>query len=98
MRQTFKADLTRISHHDKIQDHDQNFYMQFNIVIAGLDSISARRWINATLVNMVDAENEESLKPLIDGGTEGERYVVVWLTVRIQGSSSSHSAYDHLLL
>jgi ubiquitin-activating enzyme E1 C len=47
--------------------------MQFNIVIAGLDSIAARRWINATLVNMVDEENEESLKPLIDGGTEGER-------------------------
>lgn len=45
--------------------------MQFNLVIAGLDSISARRWINATLVNMVDEENEDSLKPLIDGGTEG---------------------------
>jgi len=46
--------------------------MQFAIIIAGLDSISARRWINATLVNMVDEENPESLKPLIDGGTEGE--------------------------
>jgi ubiquitin-activating enzyme E1 C len=45
--------------------------MQFNLIIAGLDSISARRWINATLVQMVDEENEESLKPLIDGGTEG---------------------------
>ena len=45
--------------------------MQFHIVICGLDSIEARRWINATLVNMVDEENPESLKPLIDGGTEG---------------------------
>ncbi len=33
--------------------------------------MEARRWINATLVNLVDPENLESLKPLIDGGTEG---------------------------
>ena len=46
--------------------------MQFNLVICGLDSVEARRWINATLVNLVDSENPESLKPLIDGGTEGE--------------------------
>ena len=59
------------SYHGKIQDHDEAFYSQFAIIIAGLDSISARRWINATLVNMVDEENPESLKPLIDGGTEG---------------------------
>jgi ubiquitin-activating enzyme E1 C len=45
--------------------------MQFNLVICGLDSVEARRWINATLVNMVDPEVPESLKPLIDGGTEG---------------------------
>lgn len=46
--------------------------MQFNLVICGLDSVEARRWINATLVNLVDPENPESLKPLIDGGTEGQ--------------------------
>ena len=46
--------------------------MQFKMVICGLDSIEARRWINATLVGMVDADNIESLKPLIDGGTEGK--------------------------
>ena len=45
--------------------------MQFHMIICGLDSIEARRWINATLVNMIDEENPESLKPLIDGGTEG---------------------------
>lgn len=55
----------------KIQDKDEDYYMQFKIVICGLDSIEARRWINATLVDMVDMENPESLKPLIDGGTEG---------------------------
>lgn len=55
----------------KIQDKDEEYYMQFKFVICGLDSIEARRWINATLVGMVDMENPESLKPLIDGGTEG---------------------------
>ncbi|KAF8831195.1 hypothetical protein HHX47_DHR1000140 [Lentinula edodes] len=38
-----------------------------------LDSLEARRWINATLVNLVDPENPESLKPLIDGGTEDKK-------------------------
>ncbi|KAJ5716873.1 hypothetical protein N7488_002519 [Penicillium malachiteum] len=55
----------------KIQDKDEDYYMQFKIIICGLDSIEARRWINSTLVGMVDLENPESLKPLIDGGTEG---------------------------
>ncbi|MCJ1389292.1 hypothetical protein MMC18_002148 [Xylographa bjoerkii] len=55
----------------KIQDKDEEYYMQFKFVICGLDSIEARRWINATLVDMVDSDNLESLKPLIDGGTEG---------------------------
>ncbi|EKM55508.1 uncharacterized protein PHACADRAFT_256177 [Phanerochaete carnosa HHB-10118-sp] len=58
-------------YYGKIQDKDEDYYMQFKLVICGLDSVEARRWINATLVNMVDPENPESLKPLIDGGTEG---------------------------
>lgn len=55
----------------KIQDKDEDYYMQFKIVICGLDSIEARRWINSTLIGMVDMDDPESLKPLIDGGTEG---------------------------
>ncbi|KAK4688751.1 NEDD8-activating enzyme E1, partial [Tremellales sp. Uapishka_1] len=58
-------------YHNKIQDHPESFYKQFDIIVTGLDSIQARRWINATLVSMVDEEDENSLKPLIDGGTEG---------------------------
>jgi molybdopterin/thiamine biosynthesis adenylyltransferase len=74
--------LTLVSHtisqgiyryYGKIQDKDDEYYLQFNLVICGLDSVEARRWINATLVNLVDSENPESLKPLIDGGTEGVR-------------------------
>lgn len=50
--------------------------MQFNLVVTGLDSVEARRWMNATLVGMVDPENPESMKPMIDGGTEGEPRLV----------------------
>lgn len=60
------------AHNCRIQELDDAFYMQFQIVVCGLDSIEARRWINATLVGMVDDENQETLKPLVDGGTEGE--------------------------
>lgn len=56
-----------------IQDKDEAYYMQFKMVICGLDSVEARRWINATLVGLVDPDDMESLKPLIDGGTEGMR-------------------------
>src|ERR1700761_5684013 len=35
-------------HNCKIQDKDEDFYMQFNIIVCGLDSIEARRWINST--------------------------------------------------
>ena len=63
--------VTITPYHGKIQDKDEAYYMQFNIIICGLDSVEARRWINATLVNMVDEDDPESLKPLIDGGTEG---------------------------
>lgn len=56
----------------KIQDKDEEYYSQFQIVICGLDSIEARRWINAMLVNLVDDESPESLIPMIDGGTEGK--------------------------
>lgn len=55
----------------KIQDKPDDYYMDFGLVVCGLDSIEARRWINATLVGLVDSENPQSLKPLIDGGTEG---------------------------
>jgi ubiquitin-activating enzyme E1 C len=61
----------------KIQDKDEEYYMQFAMVVCGLDSIEARRWINATLVGMVDEEDPDSLKPLIDGGTEGKLFFAI---------------------
>lgn len=70
-------DCNVVPHFCKIQDYDEDFYRQFNIVISGLDSIVARRWINALLVSMLvyDEESGEldqtTIIPLIDGGTEG---------------------------
>ncbi|PSN35307.1 NEDD8-activating enzyme E1 catalytic subunit [Blattella germanica] len=62
-------------HFCKIQDFDESFYKSFHIVICGLDSIVARRWINGMLISLLKYEdgelNTESLIPMIDGGTEG---------------------------
>ena len=79
--------------------------MQFNIVICGLDSVEARRWINAMLVNLVDPEEPESLKPLIDGGTEGFFLLPIstWtllltLSQRIQGTGAGNLAHNNVML
>ncbi|KAI1732246.1 thiF family domain-containing protein [Ditylenchus destructor] len=38
-----------IAHNCKIQDKDVSFYRKFDIIICGLDSITARRWLNAVV-------------------------------------------------
>lgn len=53
----------------KIQDKPVEFYQEFDIVVCGLDSVEARRWINNLLYSMSDIK----IIPLIDGGTEGFR-------------------------
>lgn len=64
-----------IPHCCKIQMKDEAFYRQFHIVICGLDSIVARRWINGMLLSLLIYEDGEldrsSVIPMIDGGTEG---------------------------
>ncbi|NXK35402.1 UBA3 enzyme, partial [Piprites chloris] len=59
----------------KIQDMDESFYRQFHIIVCGLDSIIARRWINGMLMSFLHYEDgaldPSSIIPLIDGGTEG---------------------------
>ncbi|CAB4000133.1 NEDD8-activating enzyme E1 catalytic subunit isoform X2 [Paramuricea clavata] len=37
-------------HFCKIQDKDDDFYRGFHIIVCGLDSVMARRWINGMLV------------------------------------------------
>lgn len=63
--------VTITPYYGAIQDKGPDYYMQFTLIICGLDSVEARRWINATLVDMVDENVPETMKPLIDGGTEG---------------------------
>lgn len=63
-------------YHANIMTFDSDFYRQFTMIIAGLDSISARRWLNAMLVSLVEVDksgnvDQSTVIPLIDGGTEG---------------------------
>ncbi|XP_072328383.1 NEDD8-activating enzyme E1 catalytic subunit isoform X1 [Scyliorhinus torazame] len=68
-------DCSVVPHFKKIQDFSETFYRQFHIVISGLDSIIARRWINGMLISLLNFEDgtldPSSIIPLIDGGTEG---------------------------
>lgn len=63
-------------HHGKIQDKDPSFYAYFQIIISGLDNVEARRWLNATIVGLVQVDDDgeicdpSSIIPMIDGGTE----------------------------
>lgn len=65
-------DLNITPYFGKIQDKPKEFYKQFSCIISGLDSVEARRWINATVMSLVDPTFEHII-PLIDGGTEGFR-------------------------
>lgn len=42
-----------VHHVGKIQDKDMEFYSQFQIIIAGLDNIKARRWLNSLVYSFV---------------------------------------------
>lgn len=65
---------------------DQEYYSQFSIIVCGLDSVEARRWMNAMILGMYanrsflfyisryDEEDPSSLIPIIDGGTEGMEF------------------------
>jgi len=59
-----------------IQEFPVTWYKQFDFVIAGLDNIAARQWLNNTLCDLVEISSEGEINwktviPLIDGGTEG---------------------------
>jgi len=57
------------AHHCMIQDMPDEFYMGFNVIIGGLDSIKARNWISEKLCDIA-RNNPEMVIPYIDGGTE----------------------------
>jgi len=65
-------------HYKRIQDYDEDFYAAFQIIVCGLDSILARRWINGMLLSFLNYDDEGNVDPeksqiipLVDGGTEG---------------------------
>uniref|UniRef100_A0A8C7ZZU6 NEDD8-activating enzyme E1 catalytic subunit n=1 Tax=Oryzias sinensis TaxID=183150 RepID=A0A8C7ZZU6_9TELE len=67
--------ILKVLHFKKIQDFDDSFYRQFHIIVCGLDSIIARRWMNGMLISILSYDegvlDPSSIIPLIDGGTEG---------------------------
>ncbi len=63
-------------HYCKIQDKEDTFYQNFHIVVCGLDSIVARRWLNGMIMSLVTYGEDGtvdggSIIPIVDGGTEG---------------------------
>jgi NEDD8-activating enzyme E1 len=62
-----------------IQKKDDAFYKQFSLIVAGLDNIKARQWMNQKLLELcpvdedgdIDFDEGATLIPMIDGGTEG---------------------------
>ncbi|CAA6654142.1 unnamed protein product [Spirodela intermedia] len=65
-----------VPHFCRIEDKDIEFYRDFNIIALGLDSIEARSYINSVACSFLEYDDddnpcEETIKPLVDGGTEG---------------------------
>lgn len=65
-----------VPHFCSIQEKDASFYKRFDVIISGLDSIEARRWLNSMLHSLLEFDSDgsvisSSVVPLIDGGTEG---------------------------
>ena len=66
-----------VGHYKRIEDMDDNWYRRFHVVVMGLDSIEARRYINKVYCSFLEFDRESgearegTWTPLIDGGTEG---------------------------
>lgn len=68
--------VTVVPYVGKVQEHDSDFYRQFNVVVSGLDNIEARRWLNSMLLSLVETDEDGEIDaatiiPMVDGGTEG---------------------------
>ncbi|KAF2287894.1 hypothetical protein GH714_003111 [Hevea brasiliensis] len=70
------SDVNIVPHFCRIEDKEIDFYNDFNIIVLGLDSIVARSDINAVACSFLEYDSddnprEETIKPMVDGGTEG---------------------------
>lgn len=62
-----------VPHFCSIQEKDEDFYRDFHVIVCGLDSILARRWINGMIVSLLNYDengvlDQSSIIPLVDGG------------------------------
>ncbi|KAG0670670.1 hypothetical protein C6P41_002323 [Kluyveromyces marxianus] len=60
-----------VGHNQDLTSFQDDFIAQFDLVISGLDSIEARRWMNYKLHELALKSNYKTLIPFIDGATEG---------------------------
>jgi ubiquitin-activating enzyme E1 C len=70
-------DSQAVGYYTAIQSMPLNFYRSFHVIVSGLDSVEARRWLNSCVFHIArqnDARvrlRTRYLPVLIDGGTEG---------------------------
>ena len=62
-------------HHGDIKEKDASWYESFQCIISGLDSVEARRWLNAMVCSLVQFDKDgdpdaSTIVPVIDGGSE----------------------------
>ncbi|GAX80134.1 hypothetical protein CEUSTIGMA_g7572.t1 [Chlamydomonas eustigma] len=65
-----------VPHHCRIEEKPAEFYKQFTVIVLGLDSLEARRYMNSVVCSFLGFEDDGStdfstIKPMVDGGTEG---------------------------
>lgn len=76
LRERFR-DCDVVGYHAAIQDMPLDFFRSFHVIVSGLDSVEARRWLNSCIfhiarpVGLESARNASYAPVLIDGGTEG---------------------------
>lgn len=63
-------------YNEDITQFPKTWYKKFDLVIAGLDNVPARAWLNETLLDLVKLDKDGDIDwdtaiPMIDGGTEG---------------------------
>ena len=75
----------------------------FHIVVCGLDSILARRWLNGMLVSLLGYHDngqvdQATIVPMVDGGTEGDSLTHSILTHSVPLHSHSIPPHSHSII
>ena len=68
--------VTVTAHNCMIQEKEMSFYEEFHVIVLGLDSLEARRYMNSIACSFLQynkdgSPNVSTIKPIVDGGTEG---------------------------